>query len=238
MIEKTDLAYASAIAKQMARFKPVADKDIPLIVKHPFTDYAYFYIGKDAGDIEESVVDITKNEAGFEKFVERCDRIIQITKDYPSYASVITKPYRSWFLKITKEHISVEDMSRYLKTLWITTDTVNVDQFISKEEYVSLFKEADPKVLMNEKEYKIFKKIPDEITVYRGVNTTSNHPVRALSWTRDRKTAQWFANRFVSDTDAGAVYKTTVKKKDVLAYFENEDEIVVNYKNLKKIERI
>lgn len=231
MIEKTDLAYASAIAKQMARFDPIVDKEFPFIVAHPFTDSAYFYDGT-------SLIDITKDEDSFNKFVERCDRIIQKTDKYSSYSTVITKPFRSWFLKLTKDHISVEDMSLYLKSLWISTDTVNVDRFISKKEYVSLFQEADPKVLMSPEEYKVFTNLPDEIELYRGVNTATKHPVRALSWSRNLKKAEWFANRLVSETDAGAVYKTTIKKKDALAYFSLEDEVVVNFTHLKDIERV
>ena len=85
---------------------------------------------------------------------------------------------------------------------------------------------------MDDEEYEVFTNMPDTITLYRGVNKTSNHPIDGMSWTSNLETAFWFANRF-SNQD-GIVYVLNVPKKYVLAYFSHEEEYVVDYKYLKE----
>lgn len=71
------------------------------------------------------------------------------------------------------------------------------------------------------------------MTVYRGVNRTTGHPIKGLSWTPDISVARFFANRF---SEEGIIYQAVIKKEDVLAYFKYENEIVVDYRKLKQIE--
>ena len=56
----------------------------------------------------------------------------------------------------------------------------------------------------------------------------------ALSWTLDKKTAEWFATRF---SEHGYVYQAKIHKEDVFAFFNdrNEQEIVLDYRNLRDI---
>jgi hypothetical protein len=53
--------------------------------------------------------------------------------------------------------------------------------------------------------------------------------VRGLSWTADKKKAEWFAGRFPTLNDKGFVASGWVRKDDVLAHFigRQESEIVV-----------
>lgn len=73
----------------------------------------------------------------------------------------------------------------------------------------------------------------NEINVYRG--SKEDEYYNALSWTTDIDVARKFAHRF---TDNGTVYSTKIKKADILAYFEAEEEVVVNYKRIKDVEII
>ena len=61
-----------------------------------------------------------------------------------------------------------------------------------------------------------------------------------MSWTTDKKKAEWFAGRF---GDGGKVYEAIIDKKDIFAYFPSagEGEVVLNnnkLENLKEIEQI
>lgn len=86
---------------------------------------------------------------------------------------------------------------------------------------------------MNEEELLIFNNLEDNVTIYRGVDMTTGHPIKGLSWTPDISIARFFANRF---SEEGTIYKSVIKKEDVLAYFKYENEIVVDYRKLKQIE--
>lgn len=58
--------------------------------------------------------------------------------------------------------------------------------------------------------------------------------IKALSWTLDRNTAEWFAHRFGKD---GTVYTARIKRDDIYAYFSGrkESEVIVDPDRLKKI---
>ena len=59
-----------------------------------------------------------------------------------------------------------------------------------------------------------------------------------LSWTKNIKTAKWFANRWNNKNPY--IIKAQCFKKDIFAYFNerSEDELVVNVKKIINIERI
>lgn len=91
---------------------------------------------------------------------------------------------------------------------------------------------------MDEAERRIFDNLPEEVTIYRGVQSKKHK--RGLSWTLSYEKAEWFANRYSNENPI--VYKTVVPKKHILCYIDrrNEEEIIVNPQILKedKIEEI
>jgi hypothetical protein len=200
--------------------------DIGFIVSHPYTDSPYL------GYPDGSIIDITKIE-NHERFIEICKERIKRIKKYSDFSVLITKPYRSAFFKYTNHLASDEDAAQFLKTLWLSTETVNVDANITRNQYVNYFKKYKPEELMNKEELLIFNNLEDNVTVYRGVNRTTGHPIKGLSWTPDISVARFFANRF---SEEGIIYQAVIKKEDVLAYFKYENEIVVDYRKLKQIE--
>ena len=87
---------------------------------------------------------------------------------------------------------------------------------------------------MNEEECAAYRSLENPVTVYRGVTSYNAKNIKALSWTLDRDTAEWFAHRFGEE---GAVYKAQIPKEHILAYFNgrNESEVVVNPQYLEQI---
>ena len=72
------------------------------------------------------------------------------------------------------------------------------------------------------------------MTVCRGVTSYNAKNIKALSWTLDRDTAEWFAHRFGEE---GTVYEAQISKEHILAFFNgrNESEVVVDPKYLEQI---
>lgn len=79
-------------------------------------------------------------------------------------------------------------------------------------------------------------RLPDTVTVYRGVTKVNHTRQKAVSWTVDYETAVWFANRYRDyETESGIheVWTVTVPKERILASFtedgkDNEGEVIVN----------
>lgn len=73
---------------------------------------------------------------------------------------------------------------------------------------------------------RVFLELPPDVEIYRGCNTAEETDGYGLSWTLRRDIAEFFAFRHMGDTfpDNRAVYKTTVRKKDIRAVFMERDE--------------
>lgn len=77
----------------------------------------------------------------------------------------------------------------------------------------------------------------DEYVIYRGSGTLSVAPDTALSWTLDLMTAAKFAYRSKSQP---VIYKTTIKREDIVDYFDDrsEHEVIVEPENLGELEKL
>ena len=80
----------------------------------------------------------------------------------------------------------------------------------------------------------LFCGLDDVVTVYRGVTSYNAKNVKALSWTLNRDTAEWFAHRF---DEHGTVYEAQILKEHICAVFlgRNEAEVIVDPKYLQGI---
>lgn len=230
MRTKTDLDSVKKFAKMLIYLELNQVSDMPMFVNHPYVTSTFVSKnGKILNLLSEPDRMIWENDL---------KRTIANVNRYDEFATIITKSYRSVFLNETLRYIDNKDLAKYLRKLWISCDYVNVDQVISKSKYVSLFKQADKSALMNGDEIQRISDLPDNVTIYRGVNDITNHPVDGLSWTLDINTANWFANRFAKMKECTAsVYKATIKKEDILSYFDEEKEVVVDYKKLENVEK-
>lgn len=148
---------------------------------------------------------------------------------------LITKPYKFAFIKYAEKSMSKDDLSEILADAWIITEEPNLDPNLSKTKLLSLFKSANPEVLMNDEELKAFNELEDTVTIYRGVTSYNADNIKALSWTLDYDKAEWFANRFGEE---GTVYEAEIVKSHILAYFSrrNESEVIVDPKYLIDID--
>lgn len=147
---------------------------------------------------------------------------------------LLNPPYALTFLKLASPYLSRKDFSEILASAWINCEAPHNDPDLSKADLVSMFKSADPKALMEDDEYEQLQELDDTLTVYRGVTSYNADNVKALSWTLNKETAEWFAHRFNED---GTVYEAQIDKKHIFAVFNgrNESEVVLDPQYLTDI---
>ena len=145
---------------------------------------------------------------------------------------MIRKEYRLFYFNIIKECLSEKDYNELLKMAWTNAENIVNDPNISLPEIIRLFENSNREYLMSEEENNTFNQLPEYIKIYRGVKQKYRNN-KGMSWTLDRKKAEWFANRFDNN---GYVISGTINKKDVLGYFNcrNEKEIVCDWRKVKR----
>ena len=203
----------------------------PVVVQHPFTNSGIAVAKKD-GLVQ--IIDITESEENFKWWQEWMKEWIKNAESAYEIYMMTNKPYGLTFLKYAKPYLSKEDFSKILGDAWVRSENPNGDMNVSKKELLSMFKQADKKSLMTEEDYKRWQGLDETLTVYRGVTSHNAKNIKALSWTLDEKTAEWFAHRFDED---GTVYEAQINKKDIYAYFGErcESEVIVDPKGLMDI---
>lgn len=91
---------------------------------------------------------------------------------------------------------------------------------------------GDPKTMMDEKESLQFDKLPDRLTIFRGMSLEENKSKDyGLSWALNQETANYFANKYLRNfnkTGDGIVVSKEVSKSDCLGllYGREEQEII------------
>ncbi len=180
------------------------------------TTYTFY---ADRFDMENS---LSKGEVPYEKLY----RIIET----PTY-------FYLYLNKMSAYLVSKEEFSKILSDAWARSENPNSDPNFTQKELVSMFKQADPTILMDQAERKRLAELEDTVTVYRGVTSLNADNIRAMSWTLDKEVAEWFAHRYKED---GTVYEAEINKKYILALFmeRNESEVVVDPKYLQNIEEL
>lgn len=127
---------------------------------------------------------------------------------------------------------------------WLAEKKFSRDE--AKEALTELWKDTEmPKQFGYAKLVKLFRRIgfitdepgmivPDEVEIYRGVQTNHKHAARGISWTLSSDKARWFARRFSGKGSGGIVYRAKIRKANILAIFmgRSESEIVVDPKGL------
>ena len=110
---------------------------------------------------------------------------------------------------------------------WISSEYANSDAEVSRAQLTEMFRDSDPTALMDEEEQAQLAALEDTVTVFRGVTSINSDNLRALSWTLDYETADWFAHRFDED---GTVYEARIDKAHIFALFNGrgESEIVLD----------
>lgn len=215
-----DLDSIKRIAKTLIDAVPIEGG---LVVSHPFTQSNFVYVNN-------SILDLTKRE-DYLVWRDKLYEMIDSCKNFFSLYIFVTKPYKLVFLKYTKEYMDKDLFSEVLKEAYISTEFPNKDVNVSVSELKKWFKEADKTKLMTKDELSVYEKLPDTVTIYRGV--TDLKGARGLSWTLNKDTAQWFSTRF--HPQQSYVLYAKIPKQKIFAYFgdRNEYEVVVDTTRLK-----
>ena len=202
------------------------------IVSHPFTSTGVTAAQNEDGNI--TVVDLLHNKEDYAKWKEMVGKQIDSAENACQVFFLLNKPYYLTFLKFSAPVLSQEDLGQLLAHAWILEECPNQDRNVSKRELLALFHSVPPELLMDEEEYAVYQSLEDPVTVYRGVTSYNAKNIKALSWTLDRDTAEWFAHRFGEE---GTVYEAQISKEHILAFFNgrNESEVVVDSKYLEQI---
>lgn len=231
MRNETDLNRVKWVAKQLVMIEPHLTEFSPVVVQHPFTSSGMVAIPSDEG-IKH--VDITKSPEELVSWQNYMKAQIDEAKSAYHIYMMTNKPYSMIFLKFAKPHLSQKDFSEILADAWIRSENPNLDKNFKQKELLQMFKDAAPHILMDKDEQKQLVELDDTVTVYRGVTTYNAKNIKALSWTLEQKTAEWFANRFGED---GTVYEAQIPKQHIYALLNGrgESEVIVDPKYLTDI---
>lgn len=231
MRNETDLNRVKWVAKQLVMIEPHLTEFSPVVVQHPFTSSGMVAIPSDKG-IKH--VDITKSPEELVSWQNYMKAQIDEAKSAYHIYMMTNKPYSMTFLKFAKPHLSQKDFSEILADAWIRSENPKLDKNFKQKELLQMFKDAAPHILMDKDEQKQLVELDDTVTVYRGVTTYNAKNIKALSWTLEQKTAEWFANRFGED---GTVYEAQIPKQHIYALLNGrgESEVIVDPKYLTDI---
>jgi hypothetical protein len=228
MIKKTNLKEIQNVAISFLYTDIKENEYSPMIVDHPIFTSAIQY------DEETGLtVNILEDIAMLKKFHQIIKRQIKDTKSVKEIMYIIRPPYYLAFLKYSKPYLCQKNFSELLAFAWVRTENPNQDANVSIKTLIKWFQKSDKTFLMNKEEYEIYNHLPENFTVYRGV-AVGREPF-GLSWTDNYEKALWFSNRFNTASEKGYVYTATINKENILAYFEQENEIVVDPKTLNDI---
>lgn len=231
MKNETNLDKVKSVAKLFLHLDIDETQYSPAIVKHPFTDCGITAIKDETGEYQ--TINLLE-----EKALKRWRNVIEqmITESDSAYQiyMMITKPYAMVFLDHISENLSSEDFSTILSSAWIQSENPHCDPNFTRKKLLGLFKKAETRFLMDASEYEDYTNLDDMLTVYRGVTSYNAKNIKALSWTLDPKTAEWFAHRFGEE---GTVYEAQIDRKYVYALFKgrNESEVIVDPRYLINI---
>ena len=125
----------------------------------------------------------------------------------------------------------VEDFAELLGENYSTCDNLYNDRWLVRIAftYASLCKEK----LMTTEELEILKNLPDKVKIYRGMTveeSTKEH--QGVSWTLDKKVAEFFAYQYIRNQSTAKKPKTVVEKvidkSEIIAVFwgRGEQEII------------
>lgn len=234
ILKQTDLQKVKSVAVTLLMTDIHETEYSPMVVQHPFTSSGTVGVRKDGGF---QVIDITENEENLRLWREQIKEQIKEADNAFDIYMLLNKPYALTFLKFAEPYLSREDMSKILSCAWVMSENPNADANMNKRQLLSLFRSADPSVLMDEDERRELDSLPSTVTVYRGVTPYNEKNVKALSWTLNYETAIWFATRF---GECGSVYKAQVNKENILAFFKgrNEAEVIIDPRHLMDLEQM
>lgn len=231
MRKETNMAGVRSVAKALLMLDINLTDYSPMIVQHPFTSSGMVAAPTENG---LAMLDITQGDETLSAWRGLMVKQIDQAKNAYHIYMMLNKPYALSFLSLAEPHLSKKDFSEILADAWIRSENPNMDKNFVKKSLVDMFKKADQSILMDGEEKEVFDSFDDTVTIYRGVTSYNAKNIKALSWTTDYQTAEWFAHRFGEE---GTVYEARISKEHILAFFNgrNESEVIVDPKYLTDI---
>lgn len=231
-MNKTNIEKVREIAIDFLHLEPTVVESYPVFVEHPFFDSRVVMTK------EKTIVDIIDNPDELEKAVKIREDALK-RSDLPHMFNMIRDKYHMAFLKYIKPYLSKTDFDEYLAFVWVNSENPNQDANVAIPQLIQWFKKANKRTLMDKDELAYYEQLPEIVDIYRGI-AVGRAETEGLSWTCKYKTAEWFSNRYNTDTEHGYIVKGKIKKENIFAYFNsrNEDEILCDSTKVYDVERI
>lgn len=221
-----DLNVVKRIAKALLDL-PLQETKINFVVTHPFTNNPVTAI-KEENEIK--MLDL-RNPEDFKVWQEKIKIEIDKAKNTSDILLLMNKPYWLFFLSLSYEYISEKELGEVLGGFWSQVENISVDANVTSKDLVKMFGRADKETLMESDELERYNKLPDTITLYRGVTGYNSAMKQAMSWTDDMNQALWFMNRF--NSTGKELWTIEAPKEAVIACFNGEREYIVDLKKVK-----
>lgn len=220
------------IANQLLLIEPEASSDFPFIVHHPFFNAAV--VPYQDADGKRELINIMESEANLNKVQAFYSNVINKASTATHIFMMINKPYYMVFFSLIESYLDEKTYAELLFTAFKHQENPNRDPNVSVEMIKKYFKKANPAYLMSKEEQAYLDSLPDYVTIYRGVGPFEDYGLYgALSWTLSLSTANWFAERFRNKD--GVVCEAKIHKDHIFAYFEHEQEVIVDYSYLEEV---
>lgn len=159
---------------------------------------------------------------------------------WSAYVFIHERPHRLEAFADCAELMSDADYWELLGSIW--TDSENIWQMEDlwleyldsdrgdRTQIMGISETPDDVAASNAKTY---SELPSEVEVYRGFSLEERQ--QGLSWTTNRKVAEFFARRLSQQGDHPQIVHGRVSKSDVIACFNdrNEEELVVLPENVE-----
>jgi len=145
---------------------------------------------------------------------------------YSSYIFLHERPYRLDAFTLIQSKLSDTQYWSLLSDIW--TDTENQWQGLNKWKQLLSSNRPSRHYLMNEEEFNLLQSLPDEVTIYRGCQAGINE--NGLSWTLNKKKAEFFANRFGKE---GIILERKIPKSNIIAFLNGRGESEVIWEETK-----
>jgi len=145
---------------------------------------------------------------------------------YSSYIFLHERPYRLDAFTLIQSKLSDTQYWSLLSDIW--TDTENQWQGLNKWKQLLSSNRPSRHYMMNEEEFNLLQSLPDEVTIYRGCQAGINE--NGLSWTLNKKKAEFFANRFGKE---GIILERKIPKSNIIAFLNGRGESEVIWEETK-----
>lgn len=212
MIKQNKNKIAKAINLKPAEFELLDLGGMPFIRSKYYTGLATGIGQQGAEFLTERIVAVIQNTK------ERLNTLKK-AKRYPSWVFAHERPFRLDAFMECRHLMNKQTAGQLCAAVWIDAE----NPCINIEAWRLLFSFYG-KRLMTKEDLKVWNSLPAKFTVWHGDEGDEDE---FLSWTLDKKVAEFFAQRFVNNPRA--VISKQVKKADCLCYFggRNEQEIII-----------